>query len=148
MRPVAARLPHTTTRLRAPLPPAHASAKAAPARAAAISLWNDLAAAQRRADRHPAARVSPTRAPSPGRLRAIFADRAYLALTLRRRPNDAVRLHDGRRRAPARVPTVATGDVLYHAPRRHILADVLTCIREGRTIDEIGHDASAPPIAT
>jgi error-prone DNA polymerase len=75
------------------------------------------------------------------RLKADFADRAYLALTVRRRPNDAVRLHEAAELArAARVPTVATGDVLYHAPGRHILADVLTCIREGRTIDEIGHD--------
>ena len=64
-----------------------------------------------------------------------------MALTLYRRPNDAVRLHENAEMArAARVPTVATGDVLYHAPGRHILADVLTCIREGRTIDEIGHD--------
>ena len=73
------------------------------------------------------------------RLRADFADRAYLALTLRRRPNDAVRL---RRLADlaraAKVATVATGDVLYHAPRRRILQDVLTCIREGCSIDEAG----------
>ncbi|MGE4048710.1 MAG: error-prone DNA polymerase, partial [Acetobacteraceae bacterium] len=38
----------------------------------------------------------------------------------------------------ARVATVATGDVLYHAPGRRILQDVLTCIREGCTIDEAG----------
>jgi error-prone DNA polymerase len=39
---------------------------------------------------------------------------------------------------PARVPTVATGDVLYHAPARRILQDVVTCIREGCTIDQAG----------
>ena len=38
----------------------------------------------------------------------------------------------------ARVPTVATGDVLYHVPQRRILQDVLTCIREGTTIDAAG----------
>jgi error-prone DNA polymerase len=37
-----------------------------------------------------------------------------------------------------RVATVATGDVLYHVPRRRILQDVLTCIREGCAIDEAG----------
>ena len=31
-----------------------------------------------------------------------------------------------------------TGDVLYHAPQRRILQDVLTCIREGCTIDDAG----------
>jgi error-prone DNA polymerase len=78
-------------------------------------------------------------AASLARLRADFSDRAYLALTLRRRPGDAVRL---RRLADlaeaADVPTIATGDVLYHAPERRILQDVLTCIREGCTIDEAG----------
>ena len=38
----------------------------------------------------------------------------------------------------AGVPTVATSDVLYHAPGRRILQDVLTCIREGCTIDDLG----------
>ncbi len=40
--------------------------------------------------------------------------------------------------AAARVPTVATGDVLYHAPDRRLLQDVVTCIRENCTIDELG----------
>src|SRR5215207_5410585 len=38
----------------------------------------------------------------------------------------------------ARVPTVATNDVLYHAPERRMLQDVVTCIREGCTIDNAG----------
>ena len=36
------------------------------------------------------------------------------------------------------VPMVATNDVLYHAPDRRALQDVLTCIREGCTIQEAG----------
>jgi error-prone DNA polymerase len=73
------------------------------------------------------------------RLRADFPDRAYLALTVHRRPNDAPRLqHLADLAAAERIPTVATGDVLYHAPRRRILQDVLTCIREGCTIDAAG----------
>jgi error-prone DNA polymerase len=100
--------------------------------------WNDLAAA---GDGMIAVLCSPPTQQHLRRLKADFADRAYHALTLCRRPNDAVRLHEESELArAARVPTVATGDVLYHAPGRHILADVLTCIREGRTIDEIGHD--------
>ncbi|MGE4048791.1 MAG: PHP domain-containing protein, partial [Acetobacteraceae bacterium] len=72
-------------------------------------------------------------------LRADFGDRAHVALILRRRPNDAVRLRQTEDLArQARVATVATGDVLYHAPGRRILQDVLTCIREGCTIDEAG----------
>ena len=36
------------------------------------------------------------------------------------------------------MPTVATDDVLYHAPERRMLQDVVTCIREGCTIDDAG----------
>ncbi len=99
--------------------------------------WNDLAAA---ADGMIAVLCS---TPSPDILLCLkrdFTDRAYHALTVRRLPNDAVRLHHEAELArAAKVPTVATGDVLYHASGRHILCDVLTCIREGRTIDDIGH---------
>jgi error-prone DNA polymerase len=74
------------------------------------------------------------------RLKADFGERAYVALTLMHRPNDAVRLQTiaGIARS-LDVPAVATNDVLYHAPGRRILQDVLTCIREGCTIDELGH---------
>ena len=41
------------------------------------------------------------------------------------------------------VPLVATNDVLYHAPERRALQDVLTCIREGCTIDEAGRRLEA-----
>jgi error-prone DNA polymerase len=73
------------------------------------------------------------------RLKADFPARAYVALTLQRRPNDAVRLQQIADLArQARLPTVVTGDVLYHVPQRRILQDVLTCIREGCTIDDAG----------
>ncbi len=36
------------------------------------------------------------------------------------------------------TPLIATNDVLYHAPERRALQDVLTCIREGCTIAEAG----------
>ncbi|OPZ02168.1 MAG: Error-prone DNA polymerase [Alphaproteobacteria bacterium ADurb.BinA305] len=71
--------------------------------------------------------------------RSVFGDRAYCALTIRRRPRDAVRLQGlADRAALAGVPTVATGDVLYHAPDRRLLQDVVTCIREKCTIDDLG----------
>lgn len=38
----------------------------------------------------------------------------------------------------ARVPLVATNDVLYHAPERRPLQDVLTCIREHCTLEDAG----------
>ncbi|ESY22242.1 MULTISPECIES: error-prone DNA polymerase [unclassified Mesorhizobium] len=73
------------------------------------------------------------------RLREIFSDRAYLALTLRRRPNDQVRLHELSNFATQmRVPTVVTNDVLFHEPSRRILQDVVTAIRHNITIDELG----------
>ena len=72
-------------------------------------------------------------------LRRNFGDRAYLALTLRHRPGDGMRLRQLADQAQAaRVATVATNDVLYHHPRRRILQDVVTCIRQGCTIDEAG----------
>ena len=74
------------------------------------------------------------------RLHQAFGDRAYLALTLRRRPGDAVRLRLLSDMAQAAgVATVVTGDVLYHEPGRRVLQDVMTCIREGCTIDAAGH---------
>ena len=73
------------------------------------------------------------------RTRRIFGGRAYLALSIRRQPGDAVRLRDlDTMAAAARVPTVATGDVLYHSADRRILHDVVTCIREKCTIDQLG----------
>jgi error-prone DNA polymerase len=74
------------------------------------------------------------------RLNAAFGDRAYLALTLRRRPNDQLRLHELSNLATAaRVPTVVTNDVLFHEPGRRMLQDVVTCVRHGVTIDEAGY---------
>src|SRR4051795_4421869 len=68
-----------------------------------------------------------------------FHDRAYLALSLRRRPGDQLRLHELSNLAAAmRVATVATNDVLFHSPERRILQDVVSCIREGVTIDDAG----------
>jgi error-prone DNA polymerase len=73
------------------------------------------------------------------RLREAFGDRGYLALTLRRRPNDQLRLHElSNLAARARVPTVVTNDVLFHEPGRRILQDVVTCVRHGVTIDDAG----------
>jgi error-prone DNA polymerase len=73
------------------------------------------------------------------RLREAFTNRAYLALTLRRRPNDQLRLHElSSLAAQARVPTVVTNDVLFHEPSRRVLQDVVTCIRHICTIDDAG----------
>ena len=73
------------------------------------------------------------------RLSEAFGNRAYMALTLRRRPNDQLRLFELSNMATsAQVPTVVTNDVLFHAPARRMLQDVVTCIRHGCTIDDAG----------
>ncbi len=71
----------------------------------------------------------------------IFGDRAYVALSLRRRPNDQLRLHEISNMATkAKVRTVVTNDVLFHEPGRRQLQDVVTCIRHNTTIDEVGFE--------
>ncbi|MEE2565658.1 error-prone DNA polymerase [Hyphobacterium marinum] len=74
-----------------------------------------------------------------GEIAALWPGRCYLAVSFR---------HGGRNREHiARLmalgdrtgaPGVATNDVLYHIPHRRPLQDVLTCIREGVTIDQAG----------
>ena len=99
--------------------------------------WPDLAAA---ADNLIGILCSAPTTENLKRLKADFKNRCYVALTLMHRPNDAVRLRGIADAANALgIPAVATNDVLYHAPGRRILQDVLTCIREGCTIDELGH---------
>jgi len=73
------------------------------------------------------------------RLAAIFGADAHVALTLRRRPGDALRLHELEQLARAvGVTPVVTNRVLFHDKDRRLLQDVVTCIREGTTIDDIG----------
>ena len=73
------------------------------------------------------------------KMNALFGDRAYMALTLRRRSNDALRLHELVQMAEkAGVPPVVTNDVLFDVPEKRILQDVVTCIRHNCTIDELG----------
>ncbi len=67
------------------------------------------------------------------------ADGVWLAASLLYRGDDKrrlARLHGIA--AKARVPLLATNEVLYHHPARRPLQDVLTCIREKTTIDAIG----------
>jgi len=72
---------------------------------------------------------------------AIFGDRAYVSLCLRRRRNDRLRLHSlSTIAARHKVKTVVTNDVLFHGPDRRQLQDIVTCIRNHTTIDDIGFD--------
>ena len=72
-------------------------------------------------------------------LARAFAGRAWLAGSRSFAAQDLKRLHrlDALGRA-AGASLVAVGDVLYHGPERRMLQDVLTCIREGVTIETAG----------
>ena len=73
------------------------------------------------------------------RLREAFGSRAYLALTLRRRPNDQLRLWElSNLAAAAKVATIVTNNVLFHDPGRRILQDVVSAIRYNVAIDDLG----------
>src|SRR5262249_48496588 len=73
------------------------------------------------------------------RLRSSRADGVWLAASLLYRGDDRRRLARLHRLAlAAKVPLLATNEVLYHHPARRPLQDVLTCIREKTTIDVVG----------
>ncbi|MEH2522129.1 MULTISPECIES: error-prone DNA polymerase [unclassified Bradyrhizobium] len=73
------------------------------------------------------------------RLKQSRADGIWLAASLLYRGDDKRRLARLHRLAlAAKVPLLATNEVLYHHPARRPLQDVLTCIREKTTIDAIG----------
>ena len=73
------------------------------------------------------------------RLKNASADGVWLAASLLYRGDDRRRLAGLHRLAlAAKVPLLATNEVLYHHPARRPLQDVLTCIREKTTIDAIG----------
>jgi error-prone DNA polymerase len=73
------------------------------------------------------------------RLKESRADGVWLAASLLYRGDDRRRLARlSHLAAKAKVPLLATNEVLYHHPARRPLQDVLTCIREKTTIDVIG----------
>jgi error-prone DNA polymerase len=72
------------------------------------------------------------------------AECVWLAASLLYRGDDRRRLARLQRiAATARVPLLATNEVLYHHPIRRPLQDVLTCIREKATIERIGKKLEA-----
>src|SRR5476651_600956 len=78
------------------------------------------------------------------RLQRSRADGVWLAASFLYRGDDKrrlLRLHG--LAAKARVPLLATNEVLYHHPVRRPLQDVLTCVREKTTIDAIGRRLEA-----
>ena len=73
-------------------------------------------------------------------LKLVYGRRGFMALSQRRRPDDAVRIDALARQAGgAGVRAVVTGDVLYHAPEARLLQDVVTAVREKCTVDELGY---------
>ncbi len=78
------------------------------------------------------------------RLKHSNADGVWLAASLIYRGDDKRRLARLHHLAlAAKVPLLATNEVLYHHPARRRLQDVLTCIREKTTIDAIGRRLEA-----
>ncbi|MBY8826652.1 error-prone DNA polymerase [Hephaestia mangrovi] len=78
------------------------------------------------------------------RLSAKAPERVWLGAAMHRQGDDERRLAKlaGIARA-ARVPLLAVGDALYATAEQRPLHDVLTCIREGVTIAEIGRRLEA-----
>jgi error-prone DNA polymerase len=73
------------------------------------------------------------------RYRDVFAGRCYLMAGLHHGPNDEADLRRLVRLAGrARLPLVAGNDVHYHDPGRRPLQDVLTAVRHGVTVAELG----------
>ncbi len=75
----------------------------------------------------------------PGRYRDIFADRCYALAEQHGGPHDRMLLHRMKRLAEqGGLPLVAANDVHYHDARRQPLQDVITAIRHGCRVDELG----------
>jgi error-prone DNA polymerase len=73
------------------------------------------------------------------RYREVFGDRCYAVAELHRGPADGRLLQRMLRQArEARLPLVAANDVHYHVPERQPLQDVLTAIRHGCPVAELG----------
>ena len=68
-----------------------------------------------------------------------FGDRCYGLAELHRGPHDDLLLHQMSRLArEASVPLAAANDIHYHIPERQPLQDVLTAIRHGCPVAELG----------
>ncbi|WP_298241703.1 error-prone DNA polymerase [uncultured Bradyrhizobium sp.] len=78
------------------------------------------------------------------RLRTSGAEGVWLAASLIYRGDDRRRLAQlDDLAAKAKVPLLATNEVLYHDAGRRPLQDVLTCIREKTTIEAVGRTLEA-----
>jgi len=112
---------------------------AAPGRDAGASSAPDLSASASTLEGASPAPGFSASAPILEPLRAAFKDRLYVVLVRHRRAEETlkeIRLRELADRFG--LPTVAAVEVLYHAPERRPLQDVLTCIREGVTLPAAG----------
>ncbi len=74
-----------------------------------------------------------------GPLREAFGEHLYALLARHRRAEDVPLEATTKARAERLgLPLVAVSEVLYHSPSRRPLQDVLTCIRHGRSLLDIG----------
>ncbi len=74
-----------------------------------------------------------------GRLHEARPGAVWIGATMHRRGGDARRLEKLKRIASAAgVALLAVNDALYHAEEQRDLQDIMTCIREGRKIEEAG----------
>jgi error-prone DNA polymerase len=73
------------------------------------------------------------------KMRNTGADGVWLAASMFHRGDDKRRLARLQRISlTARMPLIATNDALYHVHQRRVLQDVVSCIREKKTIDSAG----------
>jgi len=74
-----------------------------------------------------------------GRLVALAQGRVWLAAAMAYKGDDRARVNRlAAMAAAAGVPLLAVNDVLYHEPGRRILHDVVSCIRQGLTLETAG----------
>jgi error-prone DNA polymerase len=72
--------------------------------------------------------------------RELFGDRCYIVSQLHHGPNDKLYLERTIKLSRAAdIPLVAANDVHFHIPQRSQLQDVVTAIRHGCTVAELGH---------
>jgi len=87
----------------------------------------------------PLVSVEPAQTAALALLREAFRDRLYALAELHRGPDDLARLQRMTQMAHVlKLPLVAANDVHYHVPERQALQDVLTAIRHGCPVAELG----------
>src|SRR6185503_14444381 len=87
----------------------------------------------------PPPRISEATKTTLHRLPEIAPDRVYLTASMLHHGDDKRRLKKLRALArESRAKLLAINDVLYHAPERRALADVIACIREHKTLESAG----------